>query len=75
MPATRPDAPHFLRVVRSLANVRGAAIPAAAVVVTVVAGVYTGCAGGCGFNGEGVCGAGVGAGAGAGGADAGGNGG
>jgi hypothetical protein len=36
-----PSAPHFLRVVRALARVRGAAIPLAAV-TTVVAGVACG---------------------------------
>jgi hypothetical protein len=33
------NVPHFLRVVRSIANVRGAAVPLAAV-VTVMAGTY-----------------------------------
>jgi hypothetical protein len=40
----QPDVPHFLRVVRALARVRGAAIPLAAATTTIVSGVYCGAA-------------------------------
>lgn len=36
--------PHFLRVVRAVAKVSGAAIPVTALVTTVVPGCYSGCA-------------------------------
>ena len=51
--------PHFLRVARSIAGVRGAALPLAAVFTTVVAGVHCGsthvgdCMGFCGPQGAG----------------------
>jgi hypothetical protein len=40
------DLPHFLRVVRSIANVRTPAVSLAAVFTTVVAGAYCGCSDG-----------------------------
>ena len=40
MSNSAPKVPHFLRVVRALARVRGAALPLAAVATTVVAGVH-----------------------------------
>jgi hypothetical protein len=42
MKVSTDNVPHFLRVVRALARVRGAAIPVAAVVTTVVAGLHCG---------------------------------
>jgi hypothetical protein len=41
-PDDKPDLPHFLRVVRSIANVRGPAVTVAAAFTTVVAGVHCG---------------------------------
>jgi hypothetical protein len=46
--------PHFLRVVRSIANVRGVAVPLATVFTTVVAGLHCGPNGATGEGGGGT---------------------
>lgn len=47
MSENRSSTPHFLRVARALAGVRGVAVPLA--ITTVVAGTYCGCVAGEAF--------------------------